>query len=515
MGTRIRSGLAAVSIIAAYLLIGTAFVAAPASASEPGVKRVDIAFTGSTQEVIVPANVTAATIVLAGGAGGNNTVNLWTGTGGTGALVQATVPVLPGEVLKVAIGGSGGSVNASSSPASGGWAGDLAWEGGHGGNPNGHCNAGSGGGGASAVWIADEIVILASGGGGAGGTCGAYFSGGSGDFVTGHAGEKYSGNTGSEGGGPSAPNLSKNGGSASGGVQAAGGGGGGGGGEFVGAGGTKSVHGGGGGGGGSSLIASRASELTHGQAPSGAGFASITWGGALPQISGAPQVGIVGNGYSFGYQVGLADAVTVAAGELPEGLTLGEDGAISGTPTAAGTYSFTARAINLAGWTDIASILTVVQSASIDGVPPAATVGTPYEYDFAVVGDPTPVVRVKDGTSVPPGLVLDARGRLTGTPTTSGSFDFTVVADNGIGGPSAVDVVLAVADDAVEVTVPPLTQPTASSDNPVPVAPSAGAARLAATGSNVSIAGAVSVALVSIAVGCLVMWARRHRLHKN
>jgi uncharacterized repeat protein (TIGR01451 family) len=78
------------------------------------------------------------------------------------------------------------------------------------------------------------------------------------------------------------------------------------------------------------------------------------------------------------------------------------------------------------------------------GVPPALTAdtpatalptGAPYSYTFTATGNPSPTFAVASG-SLPAGLTLSPAGVLSGTPTTAGTFTFTVSASNGIGSPA-------------------------------------------------------------------------------
>jgi Ca2+-binding RTX toxin-like protein len=69
----------------------------------------------------------------------------------------------------------------------------------------------------------------------------------------------------------------------------------------------------------------------------------------------------------------------------------------------------------------------VIQSGPADGA-----VGRPYSSRFVVTGAPSPTVSQISG-ELPPGLTLGSDGALTGTPTTAGSYPFTVRADSDVG----------------------------------------------------------------------------------
>lgn len=128
---------------------------------------------------------------------------------------------------------------------------------------------------------------------------------------------------------------------------------------------------------------------------------------------------------------------TVVDGELPPGLTLSETGLLSGTPTSEGTYTFTAQVTDATGSTstqeqtvEIASSLTITTTTLPDG-----ELNAEYSERLERAGGAAPISwSVIDGT-LPPGLSLDAEtGELTGTPTTAGTYTFTIRAtdDNGI-----------------------------------------------------------------------------------
>ena len=143
----------------------------------------------------------------------------------------------------------------------------------------------------------------------------------------------------------------------------------------------------------------------------------------------------------------------VVSGTLPPGLTL-EFGIIRGTPTTAGTYNFTVKATY-----EIQILLKHKRSAlktfsiTIKETPPAptittaslpnGTVGTPYARALSANGDEPIIWGLYRGT-LPPGLSLSEKGTITGTPTTTGTFDFRIIVTND-GGSTAKEFSITIA----------------------------------------------------------------------
>jgi hypothetical protein len=123
----------------------------------------------------------------------------------------------------------------------------------------------------------------------------------------------------------------------------------------------------------------------------------------------------------------------VSSGALPAGLSLDPStGDLTGTPAdVPGTYSFTAHVTDGASQTatkdltlDLADPL-AVSTTSL----PDATVGAPYSQTVSGTGGKGPYTWSVVTGSLPPGLTLDTgTGEVSGTPTTAGSFPFTVQA---------------------------------------------------------------------------------------
>lgn len=159
----------------------------------------------------------------------------------------------------------------------------------------------------------------------------------------------------------------------------------------------------------------------------------VTSVSALSITTTSLPVGARGLGYSSALQAtgGAGTHVwSLASGSLPPGLSLSSQGLISGTPTTAGSYTFTPQVT--AGTVATRSLtLTVANELSIttDTLPSGATLAA-YSTTFAASGGTSYAWAVTDG-SLPAGLALSSAGALTGTPTTAGASSFTVtVTDN-------------------------------------------------------------------------------------
>jgi len=127
-------------------------------------------------------------------------------------------------------------------------------------------------------------------------------------------------------------------------------------------------------------------------------------------------------------------AWSLASGALPGGLVLdAATGAVSGTPTTSGTYSFTAQVTDDASQSDVQ-----VLSITIDPAPPpplaittpptlpAGTQGVFYSVALAATGGDPPYTWSRTSGTLPKGLTLSPFGVISGTPTKRGNSTFTV-----------------------------------------------------------------------------------------
>jgi hypothetical protein len=121
-------------------------------------------------------------------------------------------------------------------------------------------------------------------------------------------------------------------------------------------------------------------------------------------------------------------AWSVSKGQLPGGLSLSPAGTISGTPTKTGNSKFTVEVKDLLGSSDTQALSIEIDPAvSITTTSlPAAIAGVAYSDSLSASGGTAPFQWSVASGSLPPGITLSSGGVLSGTPSSAGSFPFTV-----------------------------------------------------------------------------------------
>ena len=147
-------------------------------------------------------------------------------------------------------------------------------------------------------------------------------------------------------------------------------------------------------------------------------------------------------GQLYSQTITAADGVapyswSITVGVLPTGLTLNTStGEISGIPTTAGTANFTAQVTDSINDTDNQSLsITVVEPLTIEtNTLSQGTTGTAYSQTLSASGGTAPYSWSVTVGSLPSGLTLNAStGEISGTPTTAGTSNFTVRAQDSTG----------------------------------------------------------------------------------
>jgi hypothetical protein len=152
--------------------------------------------------------------------------------------------------------------------------------------------------------------------------------------------------------------------------------------------------------------------------------------------------GVVGQDYSQAIKAIGGTAPyrwTLKSGRLPDGLTMSEEGVISGRPIINGEQTFEVEVTEQSGQTatkqlsidiDPAPQFTVLTPSQL----PRAAVGVPYRVELKATSGTEPYAWVKKKKAkfgvFPDGITLTRDGILSGTPTTQGTSNFTLLVND-------------------------------------------------------------------------------------
>jgi len=149
--------------------------------------------------------------------------------------------------------------------------------------------------------------------------------------------------------------------------------------------------------------------------------------------------GTVGSPYSatFSATGGLPPYYwSISGGTLPDGLSLSSSGALSGTPSAAGTFVFSVKVADtsshaLTTTTNFTLVIAPTPVLVATTALPAVAVGSPYAVALAASGGTAPYSWRFLSGRLPAGITLSSGGNLAGLTTSAGTFKFKVkVADS-------------------------------------------------------------------------------------
>lgn len=146
----------------------------------------------------------------------------------------------------------------------------------------------------------------------------------------------------------------------------------------------------------------------------------------------SPANPVLGIAYSqsFSSSGGISPySYSIASGNIPVGLSFTSAGVISGTPRSAGTFTFTVKSTDDAGANVSKSYTLTIAIPNLVITPatlPGVTVGTTYNQTLSTSGGYATYSYSIASGSLPTGVTLSSAGVLNGTPTTKGTYTFTV-----------------------------------------------------------------------------------------
>ncbi len=154
---------------------------------------------------------------------------------------------------------------------------------------------------------------------------------------------------------------------------------------------------------------------------------------------------------------------SVLSGSLPAGLTLASTGALSGTASTAGASSFTLQVTDTGSRTGtLACSITVTNPAPVVPAPtvttacplPGGTQTSAYSQTMVASGGTAPLSFSLSGL-LPAGVTLSSAGVISGTPTASGHFPFTLTVTDAANRSSSTACSLNIATFVPPPTPPP------------------------------------------------------------
>lgn len=204
------------------------------------------------------------------------------------------------------------------------------------------------------------------------------------------------------------------------------------------------------------------------------GTAAYTIAAVCPSLSISPTTlasAVRGSSYNqataFTVSNGTAPFSFSASG-LPSGMSFNTSTAkITGTPVVTGTYQVTVNVSDANGCTGSVVVTLSVTCPSMTIASPAsmpdATAGVAYTQTITASGGTAPYSYSKSGGTLPPGLILSSGGALSGTPTTTGTYSFTVSASDSGSCVAAMSYTITVACPAITVSPSTLAYATVGS----------------------------------------------------
>ena len=132
--------------------------------------------------------------------------------------------------------------------------------------------------------------------------------------------------------------------------------------------------------------------------------------------------------------------LTYSATGLPTGLSISSSGLISGTPSAAGSFSVKVTATDSTGASGSASFTWTVSSSTSGNTvtvtnpgSQTGTVGTAASLQVSATDSASGQTLTYSATGLPTGLSISSSGVISGTPSAAGSFSVTVTAEDTTG----------------------------------------------------------------------------------
>lgn len=161
---------------------------------------------------------------------------------------------------------------------------------------------------------------------------------------------------------------------------------------------------------------------------------------------------------------GLAPySYALASGTLPPGLAVAPStGILSGTPTQTGDFTFALSVTDSASSTLTRVFSVFIGNPALVITPPSpntGTIGTPYSSAVVPSGGIAPYTFAIAGGTPPPGMLMDALGNVTGTPSLSGIYTVIFQVNDSAGSSNRSSLTYTISSTALIIATEPPPPP--------------------------------------------------------
>jgi hypothetical protein len=154
---------------------------------------------------------------------------------------------------------------------------------------------------------------------------------------------------------------------------------------------------------------------------------------------------------------------SVSNGSLPAGLSLAASGAVSGTPSAAGSSNFTVKVTDSTSASATAALSLTINSPALaitTSSLPTGTAGVAYSQTLGASGGSPPYSWSISSGALPGGLNLSPGGAISGTPSAPGTATFSAQVTDGAGAKATAALAIQVQPAPLQITTATLAPAT-------------------------------------------------------
>jgi hypothetical protein len=191
------------------------------------------------------------------------------------------------------------------------------------------------------------------------------------------------------------------------------------------------------------------------------GFTLVVTPAPLTIATASLPNGQVGVAYAGQFAAAGGTSPYTWSGSAGDGLSVSSSGAVSGTPTAVGTFAVTVTVTDSLGVKTSGTFSVTVNPPSLAVTTsslPNGALTSAYSASLSATGGTPPYTWSASG--LPAGITASSSGSLSGTPTSPGPFTVTVTVKDSAGGSASASLGLTISAAPLKITTTGISPPT-------------------------------------------------------